>query len=191
MLANTRNFISYEKIVTAKQAFLLTLIYLCTFITAFSQTQVTAHIITNNGADMHFVFNSLNKFQVGIPYFNYSRLNIYFTEYDLPANNTVPTPNLSNWHLRVRSRQPAIESNGGNLMNFNRIEIMATPEVGFGSTTGWIFLNNSYQDLVINGPNPTIGGHFVDISYRVGVTNRITENTDYYIVDLEFLLEKQ
>lgn len=156
------------------------------------QGQITTSRITIlKGTFPYFAVNSLLKIENGISYTDFTHLRIYFLNTDIFG-----TPNAdTTWHLKVIALRDSIYGDAGHSMPLDRIEIRinsAPSGCTYNSSTWYPLSYGTYTVLVYDGPNSTINGE-IGIDYRVGSppNNFWGVATDYYAVDLEFVLEKQ
>ncbi len=175
-------FIYREKRNIIKKKIILWIV-LCFFFTEpmFSQ----ARLNISSGSSVNFYFNSLQKYQNGISYNDFTKLNVQYR--DTTAANTYP-----HWRIDVKALTTKIIGDMGNDLDLDVLELSATgPAPGISS--GRQVLQTT-ESTLFSGANETIiGGSLssetVSVSYFCGTNvSLIGEKEDYYVVDILFTL---
>jgi len=149
----------------------------------------------NKGSRFDFYFNSLQKYEDGITYSDYSQIAISFSESE---------PKDSNWQVQIKALTATIDGGGTNTLPLDRLRVYTSDG---GSTTsatyspfipgndgGWFELTTVYQDIVQDGPEGSYTDNIVNISWDCGTQSgkKVSGyNSDYYVVDIDILVDIQ
>lgn len=146
--------------------------------------QLTTRITVNYGGSVYFHVNSMNKYQNGISYTNYTQLELYYKHDDGGGN-----PVGSDWELLVKANSPNIIGDGGNVLSLSQVEI--TTEIG-ASSFGPFPLSSADTRIAWGTQTVLEERIIVNISYSCGLPppGLLGESPDYYFVDLEFTLQE-
>ncbi|MFP4367768.1 MAG: hypothetical protein ACLFQA_11805 [Bacteroidales bacterium] len=162
-------------------------ICVCAF-TAHTQTS-TARIMIESGGSVRFNINSLIKYNDGMALEDWTRLAIAFED-TLDATAT--------WKLQFRSNTDMIYGDYGQELPLNYLVLEARD--GGGSTllgeegNGLILpaqsLDITEKTLIENAPQGTFQDNKLYISFSLGQgeDKLIGQPSDYYYVDIEFIL---
>jgi len=158
---------------------LILIIFLISEIFVYSQT--TSRLTIESGGSLNFYFNSLQKYQNGIEYTDWTKLRIYYND-----TGTNPT-----WKLDVKALNPTFNGDAGNTLNLNTLELEAK---GVQGVTGIQALSNSDVSLITGEAITHPGTVTVFITYYCGQNktgsnnNLLGKEPDYYYVDIVFTL---
>lgn len=164
---------------------ILAFFFLQTF--CLSGQNISLRLRVVSGGNVSYIFNSLTKYQAGITYEDWTRLQINFND---TTNAGTPGPSAG-WELKVRAIQNSIMSDGGN-PNLETESIEIRPKVAAGGNSTHVIitninLTNGFQTIVEGDGNQNIQEE-VFISYDCGVNplyKMLNNPPDLYYVDLE------
>lgn len=154
-----------------------------------SSQNTTSRLRIESGASIYFNFNSLQKYENGLEYSNWTKATVYFID-----TTALGVPTALQWRLDVKAMSAAINGDAGNFLPLNTIEMEAT---GIDATyLGPIALSNADSPLVSNGLQTDPGITDVYISYYCGQSKTVANSlmgkkSDYYFVDIVFTLHPQ
>jgi len=165
---------------------ILILLFLQTY--CLSGQNISLRLRVVSGGNVSYIFNSLKKYEAGITYEDWTRLQIFFND---TTDVGDPGPSTG-WELKIKATTSGIMSDGGNPnLDTELIEIRPKITAGGNSTNvnlTNINLTNGFQTIVEGDGNQIILEE-VFISYDCGVNPfyKILNNPpDFYYVDLEF-----
>lgn len=171
-----------------RKRFIAILVFFFLQIFYLNGQNISLNLRVVSGGNISYIFNSLTKYQTGITYEDWTRLQIFFND---TTNAGDPSPSTTGWELKVRAIQNGIMSDGGNLnLDTELIKIRPRITAGGNSTNvnlTNINLTNGFQTIVEGDGNQIILEE-VFISYDCGVdpSPKILNNPpDFYYVDLE------
>jgi len=147
----------------------------------------TSRLTIESGGSLNFYFNSLQKYQNGIEYTDWTKLRIYYND-TTDAGNVGINPT---WKLDVKALNPTFNGDAGNILNLNTLELEAT---GIAGVTGIQALSNSDISLITGGAITDPGTVSIFITYYCGQNktgsnnNLLGKKPDYYYVDVVFTL---
>lgn len=158
-------------------------------VNSYSQN-TTSRLRILSGGSMYFNFNSLQKYENGLTYSNWTRAEVYFID---TTNLGVQT--LLEWRLDVKAMTPLINGDAGYSLPLNTIEIESN---GLNATYNGPFAISDADDvhLVEDGLQTAPGYTIVNITYHCGKSltvgnNLLGSDPDYYFVDLLFTLQPE
>lgn len=171
-----------------KHRFIAILIPLFLQTYCLSGQNISLRLRVVSGGNVSYIFNSLKKYEAGITYEDWTRLQIFFND---TTDVGGPGPSTG-WELRVKATTSGIMSDGGN-PNLITKSIGIRPKISPGGNSASveltdINLTDGFQTIVEGVGKQNIKEE-VFISYDCGVNPlyKILNNPpDFYYVDLEF-----
>lgn len=166
---------------------------ICSFFShSFAQSH-GARIMILNGGDVNFFFNSLDKYDNGITYSNWTLLAIHYG--DTTAANT-------NWQLQIKANSSILlPSNAPDPdLPLSVIQIWvqdgggATPLAAYNQAPigSPVALSDSDQQLISNAPQGTTNDNRLYLSYKCDVSGLgFSPLPNFYYVDLVLTLSPQ
>lgn len=157
-------------------------------ISSYSQN-VTSRLRIESGGSIYFNFNSLEKYQTGLEYTNWTKVSVYYID-----TTDTGIPNASNWKLTVKAMSPTINGDAGNTLPLNTIEMQAT---GINAIYyGPFELTNIDNPLADTGLQTAPGVTNVYITYFCGKSKTVPNSLlgkmpDYYYIDILLTLQQQ
>jgi len=128
-----------------------------------------------SGANVDFIFNSLQKYESGISYPNYTKIGVKYVRQPLPSGSD------TTWIMQFYANTPTIIGSGTNYLDLDVIKLTAV----YQSEKDSAYLSSAYQTLVKNGKRGDFNSNVVTISYECGITNTLLyKKPDFYTVDI-------
>lgn len=167
--------------------FLFAVLFLCVFTSHAQPT--TALIMVESGGTVKFSINSLIKYNDGMALEDWTRLAIDFEDTE-DASAT--------WKLQFKANTDMIYGDYGQELPLNYLlleardgggsNILGTP--GNGNIQPPVALSTAENTLILNAPQGGFQENKLYISYRLGqgAENLMGKPSDYYYVDIEFIL---
>jgi len=142
----------------------------------------TARIVISRGGFVEFMFNSVEKYQTGITYNDYTYIDICFLDPDNPGVTG------TKWQLEVETATASGNLIGASAIPLSVIEL----ELNGTYPGGAVVLTSAAQVIVSNGIQGNESDNKIRITYRCGVTNSLLGyKSGYNTVDLIFTLSEQ
>lgn len=171
-----------------KTVFYLFLIFVQ--VNSYSQN-ISSRLTILSGDNVPFTFNSMQKYENGITFSNWSSVEVRFID-----TTDLGVPNLTEWRLDVKAMTPLINGEAGYSLPLNTIEIESS---GINATYNGPFALSDADDvhLVEDGlQTPPLGPTIVFITFHCGKSLTVPNNLlgsipDYYFVDLMFTLQPE
>jgi len=148
----------------------------------------TMMIRIESGGSVDFRINSMNKYEEGVEYQNWTRLAVYFIDEDDPGRS---------WDLEFKASTMFIIGDSGKQLDLDIISIEAGDGGGNTDLSAWMQpekdLDSGYQLLVADAPQGGFNDNKIIITYRCGKGSKILlgEPAGYYVVDIEFKITAQ
>lgn len=140
-----------------------------------------ARLIVQKGTTVNFIFDTLKEYSDGIAYSNWTKVGVYYND---------EGSGLS-WKMNFKALTSSINGSDSNTLNLNTIRVTAS-NGGPNSALNYygnVFLTDSYTVLVSGGPEGSILDNVVNLSYDVGVINKVMNaKPDYYSVDIVIMV---
>ncbi len=156
---------------------------------------VTSRLSLQSGGNIYFSFNSLEKYNNGISYNDWTKVKVYFVDSAGGVQN-----NATKWKLSVKATRDKIYGDGGNDLPLSTIEFTTNGSDGGATYHNPEILQDINTILVSNGSQTVdvvAGTNWltdVFISYHCGThaANKLLgKPPDYYTVDLVYTLEEE
>ena len=178
-----------------KKELLLFFIILLGLTYTYSQEHnTTSRLRIESGGSIYFNFNSLNKYENGLEYTNWTKITVYFID-TLKSDGS---QTAMKWKLDVKAMSNDITGDAGPPhLDLNTIELEATSNDALATLSGIIPLTNSDVSLITNGSQTASGLTEVYITYycgqsKLGLDNNLMgKKPDYYFVDLMLTLSPE
>jgi len=159
---------------------------------------VTSRLRIEAGGNVYFHFNSLEKYNNGIVYSDWTKLKVYF----LDTLNNGTQNNSTKWQLSVNATRDGIYGDSGvnPALDLSTIEFTSVGTDAGATYNNPTVLSDLKTILVRDGSQTvdisagTSGFADVLVSYHCGTTagNKLLgKPPDYYYVDIVFTLEEQ
>jgi len=158
-------------------------------VTIFAQpgaNPYTARIVISRGGFVDFVFNSVEKYQTGITYNDYTYIDICFHDPDNPGVGG------TKWQLEVETATAGVNLIGASAIPLSVIELELNGTATATYPGGAVVLTSAAQLIATNGIQGDESDNKIRITYRCGVTNSLLGYPPAYnTVDLIFTLSEQ
>ncbi|MFW5793353.1 MAG: hypothetical protein ACOCWC_03645 [Bacteroidota bacterium] len=166
----------------------ITLICFSSFVNAQDCEADTCLLRITSGGSVNFRINSLNKYNDGVEYAQWTRLAVHFFD-ELDATKT--------WKLEFKALSIQIHGDGGQNIDLGYISLLAEDGGGANGLSMYIQpekqLEGNYQTLIEGAPQGDFDDNIIIISYKCGkgIDKLLNEPPGYYVVDIELKLSAQ
>jgi len=157
-----------------------------TFYSAYSQpggNPYTARMVITRGGYVEFMFNSLEKYENGIKFTDYTYIDICFQDPDNPGAGG------TNWQLEVMANSATFVGASALPLNMLELIISGTPTATYVATVALSAVN---QVIAYDGLQGNESDNRIKISYECGFSGILMgKASGYNTVDLIFTLSAQ
>lgn len=156
---------------------------------------ITSRLSLQSGGNVYFSFNSLEKYNNGISYNDWTKVKVYFVD-----TTNLGVQNSTKWKLSVRSTRDKIYGDGGNDLPLSTIEFTTNSNDGgvvYNNPTilqdiNTILISNGSQTVDVVAGTSWLTDVFISYHCGTNVANKLLgKPPDYYTVDLVFTLEAE
>ncbi len=158
-----------------------------TFYSAYSQpggNPYTARMVITRGGYVEFMFNSLEKYQNGITFTDYTYIDICFQDPDNPGAGG------TKWQLEVMANSATFVGTSALPLNILELGISVTSPATYSATP--FAISSVNQVIVSDGLQGDENDNRIKISYRCGDAGSLMgKASGYNTVDLIFTLSAQ
>jgi len=167
--------------------YFLIFLIIFTYYSAYSQpggNPYTARMVITRGGYVEFMFNSLEKYENGITFTDYTYIDICFQDPDNPGAGG------TKWKLEVMANSASFVGASALPLNMLELDISGTPTAIYPATPVAISAVN--QVIASDGLQGNESDNRIKISYQCGVSvNLMGKASGYNTVDLIFTLSAQ
>ncbi len=145
----------------------------------------TLLVRVESGGSVSFRINSMNKYNEGVEYNDWSRIAVYFIDED---------DEFRTWNLQYKATTLNIIGDSGIdlYLDLDYLTIEAKDGGGGNDLSGYVQpekeLDSEFQTLIENAPQGNFSDNKIIITYRFGKGGNILlgEPPGYYVVDIVF-----
>ena len=140
----------------------------------FGQVPPYIRVSTSRGSNLYMYFQSLDQIQSGITYTKFTRFEVYLDDDGDAGFNT--------WDMKFYSPTANFSGESGATLSLDKFELSSYYDGAFEYKKE---LTNISSTVLVDGGEE--GAHYVEITYEVGVTNSLwNETPDHYYGQINF-----
>lgn len=151
---------------------------------AFCQCSVVKRVKIISGGSVPFIFSTISKYESGISYNNWSRINVFFDTTCVSSNDH----SITGWKLYVRANDAVVSSDAGFMLPLKVLKIVPWTDIA-GATMTTVILS-AVDVPIVECANPDGSGDVL-LRFDCGKDSTLLgKKPDYYYIDLVFTLKE-